>query len=553
MKFKNFLSVLLIMTMVLSVCIVAHADYTYFIPVKDFSTTTYFTPNGANLTSQVVDDNHILQINKQSTSTAKLYSSKYDTTGANGVVYEFDIKQLSNNGAPAAFSVYMNNAAPLFKISNDSKVTYVGLANTEYTLNKDSWYRIILKVDYNEYRVYGIIKDASGSVVHRKSFKQGSGYIRNEMAGKASSSVDLFLSTSNTGDVFCLDNFSVRALEADEMDILPVSITTTIVEEDYDDLNPEPVVLDSGEYGWSYAMYGNKPGWENCLNGKGVVAGGYLGTVSIKETSTGSSDKYLEFNLNTQSGNSIEYLYQNTLNKNNYIQELTFKVEENVQNMSFRYRNGTGGSGNVSVTKLDFVNGKVSLGDNSADFDFVPGTIYTAKSYYAWDANKGKIEITDGTKSVVLMGSLPVNNATDTQAPSIIFYSDECCDEGRIISIYNYNIYTTNEESCELKTKYLNLKLSKNVFEEGVITASVDVESNASFNGYINNAATLFLAVYENGELSSLKSVQVPPEFRNFSVDNIIGASDTSVKAMLWNVDDGTLTPLFASKELAKQ
>lgn len=556
MKLKKLLSVLLIMTMVLSICSVAQASNTdYLVPVNDFSLSTNLGFSCSNAVVSLTTDagESVLKMNKPYTSSANFYSSKYDTTGKNGVVYEFDIKQLSNGSNPSGLTAYMNGAGPLLIITADGSVKYTDLSAVQYTLNKDSWYTISIKVSYESKNIYGIIKDANGNVVHRKVFRQSGGYIQSEMVAKSGSSLDFKTGSSVIGDIFYIDNFSVRALETDDMATVPVSTTGTVVAEDYDNLSPNPVILTGG---WSAQLYNGK-GWG--YNDKGYIIGGKSGEASIKETFAGSEDKYLEFNLDASTDSYIDYMYYNTLNKNNYIQEVTFKVEENVQYMDYRYRINKNNLSDVFVARLDFQSDKVYLGSNvspvNAEFDFVPGTIYTAKAYYAWDSNKGKIEITDGSKSLVLHGALNSNaNTADTvEAPYIRFTSDNTKITGRKVSIYNNNIYTTDERSCELKTRYSNLKLSKSAFEVGTIIASVDVESNASFANCVNGAATLYLAVYENGELAELKAVQVSPENKTFSVENNIGANDTSVKAMLWNVADGTLTPLFVSEELAKQ
>ena len=412
MKLKKLLSVLLIMTMVLSVCSAVQADYTYFIPLNDFSSVDNLGFTTKNAIASLANDagESVLKMNKNTTSSAYFYSSKYNTTGASGIVYEFDIKQLSNSGNPSGFNIYLNeNTNKAFLIINANG----GIKYTDtyvYTMNKDSWYNISIKVNYGDKRVYGIIKDASGNIVHSTSFVHTDGNIKSEMAGKADSSILFQTGSSVKGDIFYMDNLSVRALEEGEMDTIPVSITKTIVEENYDDdvISSNPVVFNSNAGGWSYVMYNGKSGWENCLNQKGVVVGGYLGSASIKEATTGSSDKYLEFNLNASSDSSMDYMYYNTLNKANYIQEVTFKVEENVKNMDFRYRVNKEKISDIFVARLDFIEDTVYLGTTSSpintEFDFIPGTEYTAKVYYAWDAHKGKIEITDGAKSVVLQG-----------------------------------------------------------------------------------------------------------------------------------------------------
>ncbi len=569
MKLKKLLSVLIIMTMVLSVCCVAQADtgYDYLVGPIDFTdavgntNTLGFAGSGqATIYAQVVDGDMALNIKRgYYTYDSWVNGPSYNSTGKDGVVVEFKIRDTLN----MELVVGLNSNQPLMKIETNGDVKATNSDKILCKVNANEWYTYTATIDYSSKTILFTIKDSLGNVLCNTHHVQSPDTVADQMVAKAGSLIRFKMNEMpGAGDynLGYLDDFSVRALEAEDVEsfpLAPVSITGTIVAEDYNDLNPDPVTFNSGAGGWSSVMY-NKAGWENCLNGKGYIAGGYLGTASIKETSEGSGDKYLEFNLNTSGDKTLEYMYYNSLNKNNYIQEVTFKVEENVQAMDFRYRPGTH---EIPVARLDFQNDKVYLGNASstinAEFDFVPGTQYTAKAYYAWDAHKAKIEITDGTKSVVLYGGLNcnVNTATATEAPFIRFDSDNSFDEGRIISIYNYNIYTTDEKSCELKIRYSNLKLSKNAFEEGSITASVDAESNASFTNtnYINNAATLFLAVYEDGKLSELKSLQLSPENKSFSVTNTIGANDTSVKAMLWNVEDGTYTPLFVSKELAKQ
>lgn len=556
MKLKKLLSVLLIMTLVLSACVVSQADtaYDYLVGPIDFtaavgnSNTLGFSPYGqASVYAMDVDGSKALRINRGYYKyDSWVNAPSYDSTGKTGVVIEFKLKNTLN----IVSRVDMNGSS-IIKINTDGVVSATDSGKTLCNVKANEWYTYTVTMDYSSKNILFTVKDSSGNIICNTPHVQSAGTVANQMVAKADSAIRFYMAVmpeEGNYDLGYIDDYSVRAITADDLAKFPISVTTTgtIVEENYDGLSPEPITFPGG---WSGSMY--KSDWG--LNSKGYIAGGKSGTASIKATSDGSTDKYLEFNLNSSGDTYLEYMYYNSLNKNNYIQELTFKVEENVLRMDFAYRPASS-TGGATVATLYFTDDLVSLGGNSVEFDFVPGTIYTAKAYYAWDAHKGKIEITDGTKSVVLHGNLSGNKnpATQTEAPFIRFWNDNTHSEGRIISIYNYNIYSTNEESCELKTRYSNFKLSKDVFEEGSITASVDVESNASFSGYINNTSTLFLAVYQDGKLSELKTTKVSPEDKTFSVDNIIGASDTSVKAMLWNVDDGTLTPLFVSEELTK-
>ena len=88
MKLKKLLSVLLIMTMVLSVCSAVQADYTYFIPLNDFSSADNLGFTFENAEVSLTDDagESVLKMNKNTGSNAKFHSSKYNTTGASGIV-----------------------------------------------------------------------------------------------------------------------------------------------------------------------------------------------------------------------------------------------------------------------------------------------------------------------------------------------------------------------------------------------------------------------------------------------------------------------------------
>ena len=514
----------------------------FYIQLNEFSTsrTDFTASSGTILTAPFADTaESVLKMENTTSSIGKVYSSKYDTTGKSGIVYSFDIKRLTDT----LCSVYMNNAGDILKIDADGSVRFTDKA-VSYKLNKDEWYSFTIKVDYDTSRVFAIIKNSSGRVVHHVAYNQtSSAYILNEMLGKPQSSFDFHLSAGST----CyLDNFSVRTLvksDKEAMNITPVT-AQTIVDESYDSLSETEPQSAPGNMNtqsvWGY-------------NGKGSIEGGTNGTYSIKPSSKNSSDMCLELNMNSSSDVYVEYVYAASVSGSEaYIQDVTFSYEEAVTSMELAYKEPV----KSTVATLDFADDKLYLGSKasstSIDFNFEQGKTYRVRAYFAMGHSLAKIEITDGEHSAIIEGKLDyITSENSSQAPYIKFCYNESANANKKIFIYKNSIYTTTKEHCKLKIVYSDFKLNKKAVETGKIRASIEVVANTSFTGYVNKNLKLYLAVYDgDGSLRELASTDVSPNTSTYSAELNINSSDERIKAMLWNTEDGSFAPIFAPVEI---
>jgi len=538
MKTKKLLSLLMVAFMMLSMVTVANAKGNALLPLNDFSVSAenWTTLNNA---SGVVTDEQYLKLTKTTQYSGKLSSAKYDTTGLTGVRFDFSfMKPTPAEGLNGTLTLLLNANGPVIKVSADNAITFTDKSAVEGYIENDKWYDVSMRINYSTGRFYCIIKDDKGNVIIKKSFVQSSGYIKNEFVAKADSYMMFQLSGTQIGTEYYFDNMEICELSDEDMAILPLS-QTVIVEDNFDTATVGEATLSGG---WDYKKE------EFGMGGKGIFAGATGGVISIEKNGDSETDKILKLNLNTSSRNYIEVMYSATQSgKEALVNEITFAYEKAITSMDIYYR------GSANVATLSFVSDKVYLGNNKSsynfNFDFVPGKIYTVKTFYVMgESNQGKIEITDGEKSAVIAGDVNVEStATSTEAPSFRFWfdSENTSTENKVITIYNYNLYSAAAEDCKLKYAYSDLKLTQDKENPNKYYASVEVEANTSYDNYVNNHATLILTSYDENRLKGVSLINVSPKMGRFTTDVTATDANSKIKAMLWNMDISELSPLL--------
>ena len=234
MKFKKLLSVLLIMTMLLSVCSVAQAgtSYDYLVGPIDFTdavTNTNllgFVKYGqANLYAMAHDGSQTLRIKRGYFKyDSWVDAPKYNSSGKNGVVVEFKLK----NSLVVPLTVALNGGnASLINIETSGAVKATDSGKTLCNVKANEWYTYTAMIDYSKKTILFTVKDSLGTVLCNTPHVQPAGTVANQMVAKADSFIRLFmpvLPAEISGSDYLLgylDDFSVRAITADDIASIP--------------------------------------------------------------------------------------------------------------------------------------------------------------------------------------------------------------------------------------------------------------------------------------------------------------------------------------------
>lgn len=230
MNFKKLLSVLLIMTMLLSVCFVAQADtvYDYLVGPIDFTAavgntnTLGFEHSGqGSIYAMDVGGNKVLKMDRGwYTYDSWNHSPKYNSTGKAGIVVEFKLQNTLNMG----LTVGMSSNIPLIKIGADGNVKATDSGKTLCNVKANEWYTYTAVIDYSTKTILFTVKDSLGTVLCNTPHVQSPGAVANQMVEKADSFIRFKLDDMpGKGNYLFgyLDDFSVRAITDDDIASIP--------------------------------------------------------------------------------------------------------------------------------------------------------------------------------------------------------------------------------------------------------------------------------------------------------------------------------------------
>ncbi len=232
MNSKRFLAIFLTIVMTLSVYAVAQADtvYDYLAGPIDFSdavngTDFYysgFSHSGqGSLYAMDVDGSKVLKLDRgYYTWDSWNISPNYDSTGKDGVVVEFRIKNALN----MALTVGLSSNNPLLKISSEGNVTATDSGKLLCKINANEWYTYTAMIDYSTKTVLFTIKDSLGNVVCNTPHVQSAGSVADQMVAKANSFIRFKLDDMPGAGNYLfgyLDDFSIRAITQDDIASIP--------------------------------------------------------------------------------------------------------------------------------------------------------------------------------------------------------------------------------------------------------------------------------------------------------------------------------------------
>lgn len=548
MKIKKILSLSLVIAMLFSFNTVGFAATNWLLEFNDYDAETDLSQwtIGRNDTTDLRLENDVLKFSAKAANDAWMYTSALNTTGVYGIEFNFDINLFSTNGYAR---IYYNNSKPtsrggtnLVTWSGTSGIKLLGTGNYDTSANTSggNWYSCSIKIVYgtSNHTVYFTIKDTNGNTIYNKNATVSAGNL------SQSNDARIQFDTSMTlGAGYYLDNTSIKEITADDM---PVSYAT-ILNENFDSATASETAITGGTaaevskkltgFGYNDKMY--------FYNGRGSKLS--LATIS-------GTDKVLEIDVSSCADSWLGIMYPaENMNQKIYRQEISFTYTDAVEGL--RILNGGFGNGS-DVAYLNFADDSVGIGKIGnlvleEGYDFVSGHTYTVTTYYTKDDNnytKVKVEVTDGSSSAVVGGTIPLVNNDIKIYPQVRFVLGETRSQNDKIVIISSKIYSASSaKDAKYTCEYSNITLNKTEVVAGEIKASVDVDSNITAQNTVSGAKLIICSYASDGTLDGLKIQDISKVSGTYEASLNLTANAKKVKAMLWDMDCGKVTPIFAN------
>ena len=560
MRLRKIMSVFVALAVVLSVCTTIFAADNWLLTFNDYSNSddsqwnTQWKQKDSRVAVSI--ENGMLKVANGSGESVISNKEKIDATNFYGIEFKFDLKLFDTDGI-------MQLA---YRPDND---TYTGMVVFDnYTSNKgikigglkgtvlasadsNKTYQCVYRIIFDTKMIYITVKDENGTSICDSSLKV------NNIVSSQESWFDLYAG-SRVDSGFYIDNTSMREITEDDM---PISYTK-IIEENFDSAtaNEAYTVTNTND------GYGVTPSGFGYGNNKLCIFQGNGAKLSLE----GDSDKKLAIDTSelTQDYFGIMYLKE-SMNSELYVNEMTFTYNgANISGVRVMNLN-LGDSGDLAY--LDFVNDYIQIGRtgstfNKEGYDFTAGNTYKVRTYYSRTSEgytKVKVEVSDidNNTGAVVYGLITKSNNNSPLYPEYRFAFGKNPAAGDKITILSNNIYSGSARAVKYNCDYANLRFdtdaSKALYtKDGKIAAiaKVDVDSNidAAFANTVSGKRLIVCSYAENGELKGVRIEKVYKNSGTYTAQLEISTDTKSVKAMLWDMDFGTMTPVVEHVELNK-
>lgn len=471
---------------------------------------------GNGLTKSIVVDSDTssktMKLSSGSTGFDYMYiatsnSGMSNSSAAQGLELNFDIKYVSSPYIAVQYrhtnseGVDSTGRHPLLTDSGTAKVAY---DKTGGQWQKNIWYNVNIKTDCTTGTSHTIVKAADGTVLLDGTT---AGEASNNMLTYGLPLAMLRWQFHGENKEIYLDNMYLKEIDPGKV------YEQTLVFDDFQDVDLSAATPTS-KWDLSAKSANVTPGYEKFgdnIMAKLAMAGTGGWTYTQPKRIWGANNaKCYKFGL--------DFKYNN-----DNIPSITFQIAE-----SGGYSDGD----YFAAATMNFVADTIKVGSTTEEFTFVKDTLYKLNLYYVPATGYVRAEVTDGVKSAMAVGTIATKSTVIAARLSL---AASIGTEEWDVWFDNFGVYSVAAGEAAFECSYNNLAFDKQVLEEGTITASVDVTSNACFENYVSGAKEwLIVASYKENRISDITLVSINPSNGKCEASVNVAADDTRVAAYVW-------------------